>query len=390
MTGDPATATWALAVRPTPFHRLTAELSRTNAWIGRLGWTLPEVYDTLEAEHAALRSACVMSDRSALATYAISGPDAAAYLNRAAGGCGGDVGIGTGRRVALCDDDGALVADGLVLRPRADTWLLTLPLRALDHLLTCAVGFEVAVEDASEAQACLAVDGPSACAALLSAGLGGLEALRPGGVREITVGRTPVTVARVSPTGGLGYELRVPVDDAEWLWARIARDGAAFNLRAAGEAALDLARLEAGHARPGIDYESALDAAPGRRRSPLALGLGGLLAFDGAPFTGRRALEAERAGGATQALVGLTSADPEAAGAGAVFAGRTCVGRVTSIAWSPAAKRVVALSDLDAAGLGTSGGLRLQDAAGTAFEAAIVPRPFVTPRHARRTPPAAF
>ena len=309
-----AIPTWDLAVRATGFHRHTAELSRTNLWTSRLGWTVPYVYDTIEAEHAALRSACAISDRTPLAVYAVSGRDAAAFLDRAAGGCGGNVAVGASRRVVLCDDDGALIADGLVQRPGRDEWLLTLPLRLRDHLEASAIGFSVEIADLMQTTACLAVEGPSACAALLSSGLGGIEALRPGGVRRMKLGLTEVTIARVTPTGGLGYELRIAADDADWLWGRIRRGGEAFNMRPAGEAALDLARLEAGHPRCGIDYTSALDAAPAERRSPFSLGLASLVALDGQPFTGRRALLEERSRGASRALVGVVSHDPEVAG----------------------------------------------------------------------------
>lgn len=384
-----AGTSWSLAVRPTPFHRRTAEASRTNAWTTRLGWTLPDIYTGLETEHAALRNACTIADATALATYVLRGADAAPFLNRLAGGCGGDVAVGRSRRIVICDDAGALIADGLVLRPDAEEWLLTLPIPILDHLLASAAGFDVGIADVSDATACLAVEGPAACAALLSAGLAGLEALRPGGVRRMRLGLSTLTVARLTPTGGLGYELRGQVEDADWLWGRVLRAGEVFGMRPAGARARDLATLEAGHARLGVDYASALEAAPVARRSPLALGLSECLAWEGPYFTGRAALARERAAGAARALVGLTCDDPGAVRASAVMAGDRVAGHVASIAWSPALMRVIALADIDARQLGTSQEIALADGTGGRFAARTEARPFLRIARARMTPPAA-
>lgn len=382
-------ADWSLAVRPTPLHHRTSELSRTNRWTDRLGWTLPEVYDGVEAEHTALRNACGISDRSALATYRIKGADAPGYLNRLTGGNGGETPVGRTQRVVLCEDDGAMIADGLVIHPEGGEYLLTLPCFTLEWLLTSAEGFDVEVADASDEIATIGVEGPTACAALLSAGFGGLEALRPGAVRKATLGQTEVTVARVSPSGDLGYELRVPSQDGLWLYDRVRRDAREFNMVPVGEAALRLARLEAGHAVFGTDYVGALTTTSGRR-SPLALGLRGLVDLEGPYFTGKTALLRERKAGAEQALVGLTVEGEDVLPDSAVLFGGDPAGRVTSMAWSPTIKRVIALAEVSAAGLGASAPLSLRDAHGASRKANIVARPFFAPKRAKRTPPSAF
>lgn len=383
------TQSWDLAVRPTPLHARTAQFNRTNQWTQELGWTLPSVYDHLEAEHAALRNACALSDLNGLVTYQLSGREVSEYLNRLAGGCGGDVGVGKCRRVAISDDEGGLIADGVVIRSDQSGWLLTLPVRCLDWLITSAHGFDCNVQDVSETTSTFALDGPSSCAALLAAGMGGIEALRPGTVRALNVGTAKVTVARISATGGLGYEVRCDTDDAVFVFDRVRLGAELFRPVFAGQHARHLAQLEAGHPRANHDFESALTASLDDRRSAFEVGLGALLDFSGGHFTGKHALMRQREKGAQRAIVGI-EVDGELQPDGRVISTPTgIVGKVTSHAWSPSCKKQIGLADLRADILGSAADISLQGQAGQKIPVKIAPRPFYTCPNARRTPPEA-
>lgn len=383
------TQSWDLAVRPTPLHARTAQFNRTNQWTQELGWTLPSVYDHLEAEHAALRNACALSDLNGLVTYQLSGREVSEYLNRLAGGCGGDVGVGKCRRVAISDDEGGLIADGVVIRSDQSGWLLTLPVRCLDWLITSAHGFDCNVQDVSETTSTFALDGPSSCAALLAAGMGGIEALRPGTVRALNVGTAKVTVARISATGGLGYEVRCDTDDAVFVFDRVRLGAELFRPVFAGQHARHLAQLEAGHPRANHDFESALTASLDDRRSAFEVGLGALLDFSGGHFTGKHALMRQREKGAQRAIVGI-EVDGEPQPDGRVISTPTgIVGKVTSHAWSPSCKKQIGLADLRADILGSAAEISLQGQAGQKIPVKIASRPFYTCPNARRTPPEA-
>lgn len=378
-----------IAVRPTPFHHRMAELSRTNEWTRQLGWTLAAGFDTPETEHAALRNRCTFADRTALATYEVSGPEARAYLDRLAGGIGGHMKVGSSNRVVLCDDDGHLIADGTVMQVDDHRSWLVLPVRVSDWLEISRHGFDCTIEDISDHITTLAVEGPSACAALLSAGFGGLEALRPGGVRDMKLGRTHCVVTRRSPLGGLGYELRLSVEGALPVLDRFRREAAYFAPVPIGTNVQSLAQLEAGFPRAGIDYAPALTADLANRRTPLELGLGRFLRLDADAFTGRKALERQRLRGAGHALVGLEVEGTDLPDGTTVFDGDAPAGRVTSIAWSPSCKRVIALADVSSDVLGSARALNMRGADGRRIAATIVPRPFYICANARRTPPEA-
>jgi len=381
--------TWDLAVQPTPLHLRTSQANVANKWTEVLGWALPSVYSSTDSEHAALRNACTMSDLTALVTYSLKGADVRDYLNRLAGGCGGDVKVGASRRVVLCDDSGCLIADGVVMRPDDTTWIMTLPVRCLDWLDLSSRGFSCDVSDISGTICTFAVEGPSSCAALLAAGFGGLEALRPGAVRQLKVGSAAVTVMRRSATGGLGYEVRCDVSDALFVFDRTRRGAELFRPVLAGQLVRNLGRLEAGHMRVGTDYQNALTASTEHHRSPLELGLGRLVDFDASHFTGKGALKRQRQAGAERALIGIELDGSELPESRLLSMANESVGRISSIGWSPARKRIIGLADVKASVLGASSPLKALAADGQPVAARIVSRSFYQCANAYRTPPDA-
>ncbi len=144
------------------------------------------------------------------------------------------------------------------------------------------------------------------------------------------------------------------------------RDGP-YALRPAGLAALDLARIEAGLILLDVDYTSVRSAlSPEQAYSPFEIGLGRLVDFEKPAFVGRAALATEaRDGGPARRLVGLVLdwdgierlsarhglSPVVSAGVSRaqvpVFAGSRQVGRITSSAWSPTLKQLIALASVD-------------------------------------------
>ncbi|MEN8169784.1 MAG: glycine cleavage system aminomethyltransferase GcvT [Pseudomonadota bacterium] len=106
-------------------------------------------------------------------------------------------------------------------------------------------------------------------------------------------------VARTGYTGEDGYEIVVPVEQAEDLWHKL-RDAGVLPC---GLGARDTLRLEAGMNLYGQDMND--------DTSPLISGLAWTVALqpEGRQFIGRERLEAEREQGVTQRLVGLLLED---------------------------------------------------------------------------------
>jgi folate-binding protein YgfZ len=118
----------------------------------------------LDAQYRQLREECGLLDRSARGKLAVTGPDAAEYLQ---GQLTNDVEAlepGDGQYAALLDRKGHMQADMRVLRPAAEEiWVDTEPEAlpaARRHLEMYSIGRDVKVTDVSEERAILSLIGP--------------------------------------------------------------------------------------------------------------------------------------------------------------------------------------------------------------------------------------
>ena len=142
-------------------------------------------------------------------------------------------------------------------------------------------------------------------------------------------------VARTGYTGEEGVEVMLPGTEAVELWRALLGAG----VRPCGLGARDTLRLEAGMNLYGQDMDETV--------SPLESGLAWTVAFDppDRDFTGRGALEAQRACGGLRRLVGLVLLDrgvlrPHQK----VFAGDRKMGEITSGGFAPTLDRSIALA----------------------------------------------
>ena len=233
-----------------------------------------------------------MIDVSPLFKYDITGPQAAAVVDRMVARDMTHCKIGQILYSPWCDDDGT------IWRLAEDRIPITSPDPSLRWSQDCGVGLEPDVVDVSSSLAALALQGPNARQILLwTAGAGALGNLPYYHLTQGEIGGAPVTINRTGYTGDLGYELWMDSADALEVWDRVVLAGADYGLLPAGLAALDVARIEAGLLLIDVDYVSSLKAlTEGRKSSLFELGLGWTVALDAGDFMGRRALldEAQR------------------------------------------------------------------------------------------------
>jgi aminomethyltransferase len=385
----------------TPFHDRVAAAMRTSDWYAWAGYAAAHVVEDAELEYFALRSASGVFDVSPMTKYRITGPDAAAYLDRLTVRSARKLRPGRVHYTAWCDGEGHVLDDGTLFHLPDGTWRLCCQERHLPWLLDSAVGFDVAVEEVTSEIAALALQGPTSAWVLRQAGFAGVATMKPFDIREAELGGLKVTISRTGFTGDLGYELFVAAEGGPALWDLLMEAGRLRGIRPIGYAALDLARLEAGFIVASVDFitsEGALRA--DRARSPFEIGLGWMVDFERGHFNGRRALAAEHAAKSSRtALVGLEIEGNVPALHAIVYHGRKReAGIVTSAAWSPTGKRNIALATLDAP-YGTDitddlwveiyalRELRYQK---LMVRARIVDRPFVVLPRRTATPPGDF
>ena len=335
-------------VRYTPFHSRTSAANGLNLWHRWRDHTVADAYFDVGLEYTALRNAAAVFDLSPMTKHRIAGPDALAFLNRLVTRDVAKIRVGRVGYCVWCDDQGQVIDDGTIFRFGENDFRLCSQERQLDWLMTSALGFDVSIREETEEVACLALQGPTSCAVLMTLGLPDIEKLAPFALRAFAFEATELTVSRTGFTGDLGYELWIDPGHAERLWDRLFEAGANHGLKPMGTHALEMSRIEAGFIQAGVDFLPADRAIrTDRTRSPYELDLAWLVDFKKPNFTGRRALLEEQRRGSRYRLVRLDVEGNKPAKDAYIYDGkRNVIGAVTCSMWSPMAKASIALASV--------------------------------------------
>jgi aminomethyltransferase len=363
------------------------------------GWEMPLYYDSILAEHQAVRQHLGLFDVSHMGVLTVSGGHSADLLSRRTTANVAKLAPGQVRYTFLLDASGEIVDDLLISRvddgSRPDPSFLVVPNAAhaseVYDLLRSHRRPDTEVRLLNPTVSILAVQGPASRGVLES-----MFGWRLGGLKYYTARRFPAQrtdgpeadgllgtsvpkdlathylVSRTGYTGEAGYEIFVPAADAPAVAERIVAAGA----RPCGLGARDTLRLEKGFLLSGQDFH--LD------RSPLEAGQDRFVEMDH-DFVGRAALEKQVQDGLALRLVGILVEEPKAIprhGTVVLHAGAP-VGVVTSGGLSPSLDKGIALAFLPPAltALGTELGLEIR---GRTVPARVVPLPFYPASPARR------
>ena len=350
----------ARGVKTSPVHD---RLDAANAVFGAMsGWERPNWFarpdqkrayeysfgkqnwfDNAGAECRAVRQSVALFDQTSFVKFDVSGPDAAAVLNRMSGN---DVAGELGRVVYTqwLNDRGGIEQDLTVTRLGEEHFMVVsgsgAPTRDAAHLRRWTAGHDIVVRDVTGETTMFGVMGPNSralLAGLTDAGLGN-EEFPFGAAQRITVGGLDVLALRVTYVGELGWELYVPFEDAPALYDLLVEAGEQHGLALAGYHAMNSLRLEAGYRHWGHDITD--------EDTPIEAGLAFALAWDKVGgFVGREALLEQKSAPRRKRLVQfkiedenlLVYHDEPISRDGLV------VGRVTSGAWSYTEDRCLAM-----------------------------------------------
>jgi aminomethyltransferase len=385
----------------TPFQPRLDAFNLQQSWYDWAGYKAPSALWDEELEYFAIRSQAAVFDISPMVKYRIEGAGAEAFLDRLTLRDVTKLKPGRVHYTAWCDDDGFVLDDGTLFRLSQTRFRLCCQERHLPWLLDSALGFDVSIEEETEAVAGLALQGPTSWSVLDAAGFAGAERLKPFDIATFPHESGEVTISRTGFTGDLGYELFVDAGKALSLWDRLFEAGKLFGIRAIGYHALNTARIEAGLIVAGADFTPAEHAIRADRvRMPDEIGLGFMIDPKKGYFNGRRAIEKARAaGGPAHVLVGLEIEGNVPAEHAIVYHRKTReVGLVSAAIWSPLAKRNIAIASLQRA-YGNEGAsdlwveiyaMRELQYVKLMKRAKIVPRPFIKLEGRTAMPPGRF
>lgn len=293
--------------RPTPFHSRTSASCESQSWQEWSGFLSANSYELDHVhEYNAVRTACALFDISPLYKYHLGGAGAAALLDRVLSRDVRKLEVGQVAYTTWCDDDGKIVDDGTVTRVAPELYRLTAAIPTLDWLQDNALGIDVSIEDVTEAFAGLSLQGPTSRALLQTLADADLSRLRYFRQLETKLAGLPVSISRTGYTGDLGFEIFVDPSTAERLWDELSEAGRAYNMRPAGNVALDMLRIEAGLLLIDADFVSSVRTLFDVQKStPYELGLGWTVALGKECFVGQEALRREKARGPSWTTVGI-------------------------------------------------------------------------------------
>jgi len=353
------------------------------------GFEMPVQYEGLQVEHAAVRDGVGLFDITHMGEIYVRGDGAEAWLdglttNRVIG-----LAIGKVLYTAMCATDGGVLDDMLIYHLADADWLVVC--NAANHEKIAgwlaervADAPDVALDDASDRTAMIAVQGPAALELMhrLAALAGTLDTLDTLEFYTAYVLERPTgdwIVSRTGYTGERGYELYIPWDDALPLWEELLAAGGDLNVKPIGLAARDTLRFEMGYCLYG--HELSADW------TPLEAGIGWAIRMKKRDFVGADALRSQKADGVPRRIAGLEiralSLDgkprpaPIARQETPLFAGDRQVGLVTSGTKSPTLNKSLALALL---AVDRGEGELAVEIRGKRYPAVAASVPFLAPR----------
>jgi glycine cleavage system aminomethyltransferase T/glycine/D-amino acid oxidase-like deaminating enzyme len=288
---------------------------RPRGWAG-MHWSA-----AIEVEHRATREAAGLFDESSFAKLEVSGPGAAALLERL---CDNHVAreVGAITYTQMLNRRGGIECDFTVTRVQEEVFQIVTGTAFGNHDASwihrhLPHDASVRLSDVTSHWACFALWGPLAFTILSSLTPDPLD-FGYMSMRELTVGHIPVRALRVTFVGEAGWELYCPTEYGASLWQTLWEAGRPHGLVAGGYRAIDSLRLEKGYRVWGADITA--------DETPLEAGLGFCVREDRS-FVGADALGEPR-----RRLRCVVLEDPRSIALGnePVRIGEDVCGRVTS------------------------------------------------------------
>ncbi len=302
------------------------------------GWQMPINYGSQIDEHHQVRTDAGMFDVSHMVVVDLRGEKVIPFLQYL---LANDVAKlktpGKALYSCLLNEQGTVI-DDLIVYYMNDNWfrmVVNAGTREKDlaWINKQAAAFDIEVIERAD-MAMIALQGPNAIEKALTVLSASMSAKAAELSRFQGVDDGDWFVGRTGYTGEDGFEVVLPEAEAEAFWDACAAAG----FKPCGLGARDTLRLEAGMNLYGSDMDEST--------SPLISGLGWTIAWqpEDRDFIGRQALEAEKAAGVKQKLVGLLLVDKGVLRSHQKVICDAGEGEITSGTFSPSLKQAIALA----------------------------------------------
>lgn len=229
------------------------------------GWSMPVQYESIVAEHEAVRRAVGLFDISHMGRLAFTGSGSCAFLDSLLTRRVADMRPGQIRYSLVTNASGGILDDVLLYRldhPAAEFLLVVNASnrqKILDWIRQHLPDRGVICRDETFATAMIAVQGPAARKLVADVLQLDLAAIRYYHGRSIGAGSELNVVSRTGYTGEDGFELIAPASAANGLWERLLAAGRQSAAAPAGLGARDTLRLEAAMPLYGHELSESID-----------------------------------------------------------------------------------------------------------------------------------
>ena len=322
--------TAASPLRVSPLYASHLELGAKMVPFG--GWEMPLAYPSgTVTEHRTCRTSAVAFDVSHLGTVRVRGAEAFEHLQRSLSNDLTRIHPGRAQYTHLLDEDG-FVVDDIIVWWVDDERFDVMPNASNTTDVIKAIGGV----DVTDERAVIAIQGPEA-RSLLAQISAEAATVHRFAVQRFEWAGVSCLVAGTGYTGEEGVECAVAAEVALDFWEAVLGQGIA----PAGLGARDTLRLEAGLPLHGHELGPGI--------TPLQAGLGWVVGWDKGDFTGRAALEEEKASGPARRLRGIVADGRQPLRDGSrLCEGEEQVGILTSGNFSPMRERGIGLGFVDA------------------------------------------
>jgi len=345
------------------------------------GWEMPVEFDSIRAEHTAVREAAGIFDVSHMGEIRVEGPDAETLMQRLTTNDIASMDPGDAQYACITDEEGVIHDDTMTYRLPGGEGYVFIPNAGHDDEAEQRWvdyrdehGLDAEVTNETEDWAMFAVQGPEAVGLAVDAvdAVGDpladesedIADLSRFSATEAMIAGADCLIARTGYTGEDGFEILCSADDAETIWAE-------FDCQPCGLGSRDTLRMEAGLLLSGQDFHPEENP-----RTPYEAGVSFTVDLD-TEFVGRDALAAQKEAGVDEQFTGLVLQERGVARHGYdITHDGDVVGAVTSGTMSPTLDEAIALGYLptELADDGTEVGVVVR---GETKRAAVTTPPFI-------------
>jgi 4-methylaminobutanoate oxidase (formaldehyde-forming) len=266
----------------------------------------PNWHGAVAREHKAARDAAVLFDQTSFAKYILTGPDAEQALQWIAANRV-DKPVGSIIYSQMLNDNGGIECDLTCVRTKYNEYYITTGTGYATHDFdwigrNIPSDLNAQLVDVTSSNAVLSLFGPKARDILEIVTTADVSnTVHPFGfARQIGIAGCSVLAMRITYVGELGWELHLPVENAQTVYSALIEAGTPFGLRNAGYRAIETLRLEKGYRAWSSDI--------GPDHTPDEAGLGWAVKMkSNISFKGRDALARQREEGIKKIMATFTT-----------------------------------------------------------------------------------